>query len=217
MFSINPHNTRNRTKIAADYILSFKDENGHSLFFVKADKHEDVFRGISCFRRSLSEKNFTDGHIKLHIIKKEKLNLDTGQLITLVQTFKKTTVSESTPNVMKIQFDSPKMNGLPLSDVLAMPANRGMDMSDFANGIRELIRNLKDKNMLPVAQSEPLTHENSYYQIVSDAEFSSLQKEKGLYHEARRSPDGEIIVRCHKQDKEKLQQTIAANSRQLSH
>ena len=70
--------------------------------------------------------------------------------------------------------------------------------------------------MLPVAQSEPLTHENSYYQIVSDEEFSSLQKEKGLYHEARRSPDGEIIVRCHKQDKEKLQSVIAEHSRKIT-
>ena len=69
--------------------------------------------------------------------------------------------------------------------------------------------------VLHVAQPEPLTPENSYYKIVSEQELSALQKEKGLYHEARRTPNGEIIVRCHKNDKERMLSVIESAAKHL--
>ena len=64
-------------------------------------------------------------------------------------------------------------------------------------------------------QPESLTPENSYYKIVSDKELSVLRKEKGLYHEARRTPNGEIIVRCHKNDKERMLSVIESAAKHL--
>lgn len=84
-------------------------------------------------------------------------------------------------------------------------------LTDLINGKQQA----ESEIVLHVAQPEPLTPENSYYKIVSDKELSVLQKEKGLYHEARRSPDGEIIVRCHKKDKEKMLSVIESAAKHL--
>ena len=84
-------------------------------------------------------------------------------------------------------------------------------LTDLINGKQQA----ESEIVLHVAQPEPLTPENSYYKIVSEQELSALQKEKGLYHEARRTPNGEIIVRCHKNDKERMLSVIESAAKHL--
>lgn len=73
----------------------------------------------------------------------------------------------------------------------------------------------EDSEKIQLAIMLLFTPENSYYKIVSDKELSVLQKEKGLYHEARRTPNGEIIVRCHKNDKERMLSVIESAAKHL--
>ena len=73
----------------------------------------------------------------------------------------------------------------------------------------------EDSEKIQLAIMLLFTPENSYYKIVSEQELSALQKEKGLYHEARRTPNGEIIVRCHKNDKERMLSVIESAAKHL--
>ena len=73
----------------------------------------------------------------------------------------------------------------------------------------------EDSEKIQLAIMLLFTPENSYYKIVSEQELSALQKEKGLYHEARRTANGEIIVRCHKNDKERMLSVIESAAKHL--
>lgn len=81
---------------------------------------------------------------QLHIIKKEKTNLETAETVTLVQSFTKKTTSESTPDVVKVEFSKPKISGSSLSDALTMPTNRRMDLSDLSHYFHTIIERLKE-------------------------------------------------------------------------
>lgn len=144
IFRMNSHNTKHNSKIKADYILSVRNTRSHSLFYLQAEKNTDCFHGNSCFQRDLSDENYTDGHTKLHIIKKEKTNLETAETVTLVQSFTKKTTSESTPDVVKVEFSKPKISGSSLSDAITMPTNRRMDLSDLSHYFHTIIERLKE-------------------------------------------------------------------------
>lgn len=90
-----------------------------------------------------------------------------------------------------------------------------LNPSQFLKNLIDGMPQEQTEVVLPAAQPEPLTPENSYYKVVSDQELSTLQKEKGLYHEARRTLEGKIIVRCHKRDKEQMLSVIESATKHL--
>ncbi len=72
------------SKIDADFVISHRGIE-HSVLFVKSFDGSDVYHPCSCFKRSLKDRDITQGDIKLHIIKKERVNLDTNERVILSQ------------------------------------------------------------------------------------------------------------------------------------
>ena len=84
VFKTNPRNAKNPSRIQSDYILSYRDKISHKLFYIKQDKSTDYYHGVSCFMRSLTQNDTTDGHIKLIVLKKYRFNIENEEQIILI-------------------------------------------------------------------------------------------------------------------------------------
>lgn len=126
VLKINRNSPVRFSKIDADFVVSQRDLH-HSLLFVKSFDGSDIYHPCSCFKRSLKDRDITQGDIKLHIIKKERVNLDTNERVILSQMVTKTLaqpVHESyTPTIAQssAQSSAPSKDGAPPPAVPEQP------------------------------------------------------------------------------------------------